>query len=446
MERIGCLAILLLVLLAFASVSHSATPIENQTTSPVPPILPQINFSYMPLYITAQPGQSTLSQLSFQNTYNSTEYVNFSTTNQSGFLTFYTGSVLLQKNQSISVDIQLRADANTAPGIYYVPIYIQIASGSAVRTDTKYITLNIQSRIADQPYVSSQIVLINGSSAATSTMQISSPKNRSIDNFTLKTTVVLPLSIIKNTSQITTYGLDNNVSVQNNSYVIDWHIQHIPAGGSVYAYYTITNSSSPQALSQVNEVFSPPIYEIAKKVSLSLLNLKIPTIYSNLVNNVNVQLFYKGQTAQPLYITLTTLSGATVYNSVQEIVAQPNTQINTSFGVLADKDIGTLIMNLSIATKGANLSYTLPVAVVPAASKGGIGVPAIVLIVLSIESIAIMVCIVDYLGHRRSSRIKDSNSNKKRSKKGVKKRHRKITTKKKRKIVTKRRKRKQVKR
>ncbi len=393
----SCYVVLLSVVFAVLGLANASAAVA----------FPTITLSYMPLYATLQPGQGVLSQISFRNTGSTSEYVNLSSGNSmNNTLLIYTNSTLLQPSQSFSTDIKLGSSPNAAPGVYYLPVYISVGSGSNMTRQTEYITLNIQNEIVNKPYVSSQVDLINNSNAATGIIQISSPKNISIDNLTLRTLVVLPLSTTLNASQITAYGLENNVSVQNSSYVINWRVQHIPANGSVYAYYTVTRSSSLGTLDQINELFSPPSYPVVKTGNLKVLNLSIPTIYLNATNKIGVEFLYTGSTAQHVNLSLTTLSGMTVYNGTQAVEAQPNTPINASFEVLTNNNIGTLIMNLSISTKGSNVSYTLTEPVVPKQAASGatssIESNALVYAVLIIENIIVIMLIISYLLGRRS--------------------------------------------
>lgn len=252
--------ILLAVLVVTGPNLIAAAPVNalNATNVSSQGRIPQVEFLYIPIYMTAQPNQSVVSQLTLKNTGTFTAYVNLSIGGLNNIFVLSTNSISLPAGQTTSISLLLKSNLTSTPGGYYVPLNVHVSSGNYSSYQTKYITVVIQNRIAGQPYVSSQIVLTNNTNIASGTIQISSPKNKSIQNLTLKTTIITPDSSTINASQIITYGLDNNVTIENNSYVITWYIRNIPAGKSVYAYYTITKPANELSLNQINVIFSQP--------------------------------------------------------------------------------------------------------------------------------------------------------------------------------------------
>ena len=202
---------------------------------------PQTTFTYIPVYATVQRGHEILSQIDMQNLGGSPEYINLSVTNHTNLLSLSAKSLFVEPNQSISDELMLQANMSTPVGTYYIPIKIvSTTTASYTNTQTRYITLVVQNRTDGHPYVSSIISIMNYTDSASGIIQISSPSNNSVSNITLKT--VMPISIAKNISEIIPYGLTNNKTIVNNSYVISWSISYIPAGQSVYAYFTILTS------------------------------------------------------------------------------------------------------------------------------------------------------------------------------------------------------------
>lgn len=358
------------------------------------PKTPQIEFLYAPIYLTIQPGQIITSQFSFKNTGLYTEYINLSTDNSTNILLLDTKSVLLPAGQNTSVTLLFRPTINAKSGTYYIPINVNVSAGNLSEKQIYFVTVNIQNRLAGKPYISSQIVLTNNTNIASGTIQISTPVNESVDNFTFNTTIITPQSLSINTSQIVVYGLNNNLTIKNNSYVIMWHVDHIPADTSVYAYYTIVKPASEPLLSQINEIFSPPVYGTLQSGNLKVTSIKIPTFYANTIQRLSINVTYTGTSAQLVNFSLKTLSGGVIYNGTKSVIASPNQTLNESFDILVGRNIGVLVLNLSVMTKGANITYTLPNVVVPQTPFKSINVFVLISIVLAIIVILLITYII----------------------------------------------------
>ncbi len=75
---------------------------------------------------------------------------------------------------------------------------------------------------------------------------------------------------------------------------------------------------------------------------------------------------YTGARSQPITFSLSTVqSGILIYNGTQTVEAQPNEFFNKSFYILTGPSPGTALFNLSLSTAGANISYTLPINILP---------------------------------------------------------------------------------
>jgi hypothetical protein len=373
--------------------------ISNQSTQ-----IPRVEFLYIPTYITAQPGQSVTSQLTLKNTGAYAEYVNLSTDGFNNMLVLSTNSILIPSGQTISISVLFISNLTTNPGTYYIPIDALINQGNLNVKQTEFVTFNVQNQVVGKPYVSSQIVLTNNTNIATGTIEISNPNNKSIDNFTLLTTIITPQSPSLNISQIIAYGLDNNITIENNSYMITWYADNIPASKSIYAYYTITKPRNELPLSQIDEIFSPPVYAVAKKANLKITNVGIPVFYSNSTSKLTVTVLYTGSSAQLVNFSLTTLSKGIIYNGTQSVLAEPNQTLNRSFGIFVSNNLGTLVLNLSIMTKGVNISYTLPATVVPRPTKQASNNSLLIIsAILGIAVILLIMYIFVYLRGKKKS-------------------------------------------
>lgn len=369
------------------------------------------SFSYLPVFATVPQGQSIVSQLTLEDTSPLPEYVSLSVHGFAYMLSLSTTGLALEPGQNTSINLLLSSNQSSAPGTYYIPISITTTAGNFSRTETKYITFIIQERDPNTALVSSIIDLINNTQAATGTIEVKNPTGGTIGNLTFKTTVITPLSTVYNTSQIIVYGMDNNVSVENSSYVITWHISSIPAGGSAYGYYNINNL----AFAQMTEVFTPLI--LRANNNLKITNIGVPPFYTNSTDRVQLFVSYTGTAAQYVTLTLTALpNNLTIYNSTQRTFAQPGQLLNASFYVVIGRNTGTLVLNLSARTNGSNVSYTLPVAVLqkPALSTNILQIgylrglndveyaaEAVIIAILTIVALLVAYLIELYLSRKR---------------------------------------------
>jgi|GEM_PF-1886579 len=326
---------------------------------------PQTELTYSPIYASTPPGVQLLSQIDLQNIGLVPEYIALHARNFSNIVLISTNSTFLKPGQSASIEVLLNSTNTTSPGIYYTPIDIASSStGGPTSSQTTYLTFDVQNTTAPgKPFTSTLIALTNHTNTASGIIQISSPSDRSVTNVTLQT--ILPRSVVTNMSQIIAFGLTNNVTFVNGSYVITWQISEIPPGQSVYAYFTITKPYTP-ALTQIKEILAAVPYVNHGNGLLKVINVGIPLFYTNTTNRLYVTAMYTGARSQPITFSLSTVqSGILIYNGTQTVEAQPNEFFNKSFYILTGPSPGTALFNLSLSTAGANISYTLPINILP---------------------------------------------------------------------------------
>ena len=330
-------------------------------------IAPQVALTYRPVYATAQPEENILSQLNMQNTGVQPQSVILSIGAYPNLLTLATNKTYLNSNQNVSIELMFQSQQNVTPGTYNIPISILSNATSGQKSEqTAYVLFAIQNKSMNKPSYSSQVDLItysqNYSNTASGIIKINSPRNSSLSNISLRTT--MPISIANNISQIVAYGLNNNKTMVNGNYVINWYASYIPSGQSIYAYYTVNKLSNLSSLDLIRDEFVPTTSNQEQNI-LRLINIIIPIFYANSTGYLTAYVQYKGIVTQRVLFSLTAPSGTTIYNSTQTVNASPNQIINRSFGIKTGTGLKMMILNLSISTAGGNITYTLPINILP---------------------------------------------------------------------------------
>lgn len=368
------------------SARYNITPTENWPSQNVTLIQQTQNLSitYAPIYTALFLNNQTVSQLGIKNSGALPEFVNMSVGYSfQNLIDFSTNSVYLQPNESLNIQLVIKSN-NTALGLeeYDIPINFSITNSNGLESNlTEHIILTISNTTLSQPRVLNQINLLDSSNSIVGIVEIRAASNSSLQNATLST--LLPSSVVTNATKIMTYGLQANVSKVGKRYSIAWQIPYLPAGQVVYGYYTIKNAESQNFPLHLQNILSVPS-TLRPSNLLKVLNLSIPTFYTNTTTELSASVLYTGTTEQQVYFYLTAPPGITVYNSTQGFNATPNEVLNKNFFIRTDKNSGTLILTLYIATPGANITYSLPVVVLEAQNvvrgttiRSTTGVPAI---------------------------------------------------------------------
>ena len=337
-----------------------------------------IAFTYVPVYTSLFAGKDFVSEMGIKNAADSKVKVNMSIGgNYSDLLQLSAQSAYILPNQTAY--IQLLFKSNSTPehrsqtSTYYIPFNIALAflNGSKANI-TEYITLSILNRTASQlPDLLSQIVL-NSTNSTTGTIVIQGGSS-DIENATLLTQI--PASAATNSSQITTYGLNANVTTAEGRYNIIWQVPYVPVGQTIYAYYAIKGVRDTQFPLRTQSMLSTVSPQRAADV-LKITNLSLPTLYVNSTGRIGVDALYTGIKPQTIYFYLTAPPGIILYNSTQSSNATPNHFISKNFGIVTNRNTGTLILTLYVNTAGSNVTYSIPMVVLPQQSGIGILPPA----------------------------------------------------------------------
>lgn len=357
-----------------ANVSY--LPIQHTITlqlCSIQPLVAQqfVALTYKPIYATAQPNDDILSQLDLQNIGIQPQSISLSVMTYQNLLALSTNRTYLYANQNASIELTFQSQQNATPGTYNIPIDVISNTANGLKSElTTYVTFVIQNKTVNKPSYSSQIDILNYtlnySNIASGIIKINSPGNSSLSNISLRTT--MPLSVANSISQIVAYGLNNNKTIENGNYIINWYISYIPSGQSIYAYYTINKPSNQSSLKHIQDEFVP-LPPNQKQSILRLVNIVIPTFYTDSTNHMSIYVLYKGVVTQRVLFSLMAPSGTTIYNGTQIVNASPNQILNRSFVIATGNTLGTLILNLSVSTAGGNLTYTLPINILPSTTS-----------------------------------------------------------------------------
>ena len=213
----------------------------------------------LPSYTSAASGQSVTTYLDLQNTGAYPEYLTLSLPAVSAVsVQSSASSVYLESGASIGIPLTLSSINGTVSGLYVIPVNVSAVSSIGLReATTEYLMLDLKPVSSSLPSTSSQIQVVtnNNQTTVTGTIRIRSAIDSSIDNLTLH--ISFPPSLTA-ASNLTAYGLPNNITIVNGTYAINWFIRFVPANSSTYAYYyyTLNKSAGTSNIQYIHNAFS----------------------------------------------------------------------------------------------------------------------------------------------------------------------------------------------
>ncbi len=325
--------------------------------------IPQLVLSDVPLYISVQNDSPLVTQIGFLNTANVSENITISTQpNFDNIIKFSSNNVYLNKGSFLSVQLVFIPQLNMSSGTYLIPINITAhAIGGATSNQREFITLNVYKKINDVPSILNQITLSNNTKNASGTIAIVAPLNNSLANIILVTKI--PLSIVKNESQIYAYGAQNNITISNGFYDINWHINYVTKGSKVYLYYNIEDPKNQLLLQNFQNVYESESIQKTKN-TFDLIKIKVPTFYTNSTNVISLTSIYTGTFSTNITFSLNDYNNAQILDPIQVVGAYPNELITTNFYIKTNSTAGTQIFNLLILGNGINYSTSIPTVIV----------------------------------------------------------------------------------
>jgi hypothetical protein len=331
--------------------------------------MPQLFVNYIPLISNIISGFESLSNIGVQNLENFAETVSVSVPPAfSNLVSVSYKNVVLSPQQSLAISVLFNAPSTLAPGMYIIPINITTISGGRSTTQTEYVSQTIFPNITNQPVVLNQINLVNNTKAASGIIEVTSPPSENFSNLIL--TTVIPPEIASNLSDISTFGINATVKkIVNDGFEITWHLKELPAGSTVYGYFSIRNLSSQAQiqLRQIQDILVQPSTVVQSQV-LNILNVQVPTMYPNSTGTVQVMAFYTGVQPGQVKFRLDGSTSATILNSTQTFNAIPNSYVYANFGVRPNV-AGTLSLDLNASTQGISVHYPVIILVLQNAQQ-----------------------------------------------------------------------------
>ncbi len=319
-----------------------------------------IGISTIPLSVSTVAGQGLTTQLGVVSKSTVPEVVQISIGDGfTSLLTLSSNEINLPAGGLASVSAVFQAPTNTLPGTYVIPITftVRTTDGALITQFTDYLSFTVYGTV-NGLQILQETYLSGGLTESSSVIQITNYGNSTVRNVTLTTT--LPLLVAQNVSQITAYGLPNNITVGPGKYIITWRVGSIPPRQVVYGYYSIKKVQSVSLLSYAQSTFAVPTLAPTSSL-LKVISISAPTFYTNATNLINITTFYSGTSAQPIDFYLTGPQVVDVANPTQIINAYPNQLLTTSFAVATDNFTGTALFTLYISTSGQTLNYSIPV-------------------------------------------------------------------------------------
>jgi hypothetical protein len=323
--------------------------------------MPQLALTYVPLYTEETVGVSSVSQISFKNTGNAAENVRVEIPSAySGFVSLSANSITLQPGGSASIQLLFMPQPSSNVGSYSIPINVTANIANITTSQTEYISITVNPSVQGKQQINSQVYLTNSTNDASGIVQAANPTNSTLQNVTIET--LLPKGIAKSVSQITAYGLPNNITIENGYYRIRWFVGTLPKGQVVYAYYSVANVSEQPMLMEAQTVLRVPTLVPPQNI-LKVINMAVPQAFTNSTAYIEIDSLYTGTSPQRINYILTGPMGISVSNPSQTVNATPNQFISTTFNIATGGVAGSYLFNLYVSTAGANLTYTIPLIV-----------------------------------------------------------------------------------
>lgn len=328
--------------------------------------IPNVNIVSSPLYISTTSGQAVMSILGFQGSVSGNTTVFMQVPKEySGILSLSADSMRLSENETQYVQMMFNP-VSISPGTYLIPLNItEIAPNGNSANKTEYfefVSYSQKTLSSSLPVlVSQQVQIINSSSAAQTTITITSLSNATITNATLYTSI--PLSV-GNLSQISAYGLPNNITATNLGYTIKWSIPMLLPNEPIYTYYNIKKPNDQLSLSRIQNIFTAPS-TATKSSILDVIGIKAPILYQNSSGVIEVSALYTGTSDSQIKCALSNIQDMTVPNPALYINATPNELVNCDFNIMAKNITGTFPLMLTIYVQGFEYNESVPVVILP---------------------------------------------------------------------------------
>ncbi len=327
-----------------------------------------VDVEFMPLLTQVSSGSSSLAPIVLRNALGQDELIELSIpAAYRSIASLYNGSVdpeqirvTIPPGQSATATVDFSPPNGTSIGTYIIPVNATTLVGNAIVNSTVlHVVFRIYNSSQSLSGITSQLDLLDNGTVAEGDVQLAAYAG--IKNATLET--MLPVSIAANESDVSAYGIPNNVSTRDGYYVIDWYVENLTKGSTAIAYFEITDPN-PALLALPIQTTLTERSAVNSSSLLTALSVTLPEFYTNSTNQLSIDLLYTGTSAQDVYLYLVGPPGVAIENSSRTVRASPNELLVSKFNVFTNSSPGTLLFYAYAITAGANVTYTLPVRVV----------------------------------------------------------------------------------
>ncbi len=330
-------------------------------------LIPHVALVSVPSYISLTSGSQSLSQIQIKNTGTYPETINISVPREFGSVVNMSAkSLYLQQGQSVSDEIVFSPNESMTHGTYVVPIRFStnIEYGSSSNT-TEYLVFTVYNRTSSAPSIMNQLSFINNNTQAQGSVKIVMPANNTIGNAVMDT--YLPRDSVPNISDISAYGIQNNITQNGGFYIIKWNIGSLAKGSTLIGYYSMVNPNIDFLDQNIQNTLSEAGTSQAS-ATLRIESISVPTLYTNSSGSIGVYVLYTGTTLLPVNFYLSGAQGLSLNQDYISVNATPNELLHESFNTHTNATSGTFILNLYVSAGNTNVSSVLPIVVLPSQS------------------------------------------------------------------------------
>ena len=337
-------------------------PVPAASVPPTP--IGNISFTEFPLLTTMVNGSSSILPLRIYNNGTSPIWVNITNYfNETVRLSPSARNIYLLGHQGLRTDILASVNRTVSEGYYVVPLNISVsAPSSKLVLEHLFLGISVRNRFHLNPAIFNNLMLENLSRDASGQIDVTNPYNTTLFNSTLS--LMLPLSAVNTSSDISLAGAVGNVSVFGSDYLLQWRVPEILPNQNYSVYYTLSNVQNPDSLQSFITTFAQPS-TIPESV-LTLLDVDVPIFYVNQSDSISVTTLYVGADQENISFYLLAPSTVPVINPKVAFHAYPNMVLAPQFNISGIKTPGTYMLSLEVVGHGINHTYSIPIVVLPA--------------------------------------------------------------------------------
>ncbi len=343
------------------------SPSSSSTPTPSKISIPQISFESVPYYATVAQGSTIIEQFSFKNIGNSSALLNFSIPKiYASVITLSQTVEYLTPGQNANLQVLFNAQ-NLRTGTYIVPVNITLfLAGSQVR-QSAYFTFFVYNNTIPTT-ADTQVYITQGN--ATVNLFLRAPAAETLNKSTVIT--ILNPGIITSLSQIQTFGLPSNVTDVDGYTVIKWFVNYLYQNQTTVLSYRITNPNNTYLIRYAQTTLVAPSIPSTSSI-LRIINTQLSTFYTDEVGKISFAVLYTGTASVPMKFVLSSPTSVAITNATQIVNVTPNQLVTKTFYIKTGSVSETVPLDLVVSAGQYNISYNIPVIVLPPTVGGGTG-------------------------------------------------------------------------